>query len=169
MPGFFVFFFFFLKRLSGNSTKFCLKFQVEKSQQVAPFTKLSGKFYLIDLAGSEDNRRTGNEGLRYAAKLLDLSTLVPELFLGVFFSRERERATKRWKWGASLFPRRSVARSLSLTRRKFARTGTRVDLRNSSEELVTVHCRTNRIGESLVLITSSRKRSTYPRRPKGSF
>lgn len=38
--------------------------KVEKSQQVAPFTKLSGKFYLIDLAGSEDNRRTGNEGLR---------------------------------------------------------------------------------------------------------
>lgn len=39
---------------------------------------------MIDLAGSEDNRRTGNEGLRYAAKLLDLSALVPELFLGVF-------------------------------------------------------------------------------------
>ena len=70
--------------MSENSTKFCLKFQVEKSQQVAPFTKLSGKFYLIDLAGSEDNRRTGNEGLRYAAKLLDVSTLVPEHFLGVF-------------------------------------------------------------------------------------
>ena len=68
--------------MSRNSTKFCLKFQVEKSQKVAPFTKLSGKFYLIDLAGSEDNRRTGNEGLRYAANLLDLSTLVPELFLG---------------------------------------------------------------------------------------
>jgi len=39
-------------------------FQVQKQQQVAPFTKLSGKFYLIDLAGSEDNRRTGNEGIR---------------------------------------------------------------------------------------------------------
>jgi len=38
--------------------------KVQKIQQVAPFTKLSGKFYLIDLAGSEDNRRTGNEGLR---------------------------------------------------------------------------------------------------------
>ena len=87
--------------MSGNSTKFCLKFQVEKSQRVAPFTKLSGKFYLIDLAGSEDNRRTGNEGLRYAAKLLDLSTLVPELFLGVFSARERasrEAAKKRCKF-----------------------------------------------------------------------
>ena len=39
-------------------------FQVQKQQQVAPFTKLSGKFYLIDLAGSEDNRKTGNEGIR---------------------------------------------------------------------------------------------------------
>jgi len=38
--------------------------KVQKQQQVAPFTKLSGKFYLIDLAGSEDNRRTGNEGIR---------------------------------------------------------------------------------------------------------
>jgi len=38
--------------------------QVQKQQQVAPFTKLSGKFYLIDLAGSEDNRKTGNEGIR---------------------------------------------------------------------------------------------------------
>ena len=38
---------------------------MQKIQQVTPFAKLSGKFYLIDLAGSEDNRRTGNEGLRY--------------------------------------------------------------------------------------------------------
>lgn len=38
--------------------------KVQKQQQVAPFTKLNGKFYLIDLAGSEDNRRTGNEGIR---------------------------------------------------------------------------------------------------------
>lgn len=100
---------FFLKRLSGNSTKFCLKFQVEKSQQIAPFTKLSGKFYLIDLAGSEDNRRTGNEGLRY-----DLSTMVPELFLGVFF-RVRESEPRSGKNEAQIsslaVPRH--ARSLS--------------------------------------------------------
>ncbi|XP_020631801.1 kinesin-like protein KIF22 [Orbicella faveolata] len=38
--------------------------KVQKQQQVAPFTNLSGKFYLIDLAGSEDNRKTGNEGIR---------------------------------------------------------------------------------------------------------
>lgn len=38
--------------------------KVQKSQQVAPFAKLSGKLYLIDLAGSEDNRRTGNKGIR---------------------------------------------------------------------------------------------------------
>ncbi|KAJ7374086.1 Kinesin-like protein kif22 [Desmophyllum pertusum] len=38
--------------------------KVQKVQQVAPFTKFSGKFYLIDLAGSEDNRKTGNEGIR---------------------------------------------------------------------------------------------------------
>ena len=67
-----------------NSIKICMKFQVQKSQQVAPFAKLSGKFYLIDLAGSEDNRRTGNEGLRYAAKLPDLSTIVPAVSLKFF-------------------------------------------------------------------------------------
>ncbi|XP_074636784.1 kinesin-like protein KIF22-B [Acropora palmata] len=38
--------------------------KVQMKQQVAPFTKLSGKLHLIDLAGSEDNRRTGNEGVR---------------------------------------------------------------------------------------------------------
>ena len=90
--------------MSRNSTKFCLKFQVEKSQQVAPFTKLSGKFYLIDLAGSEDNRRTGNEGLRYTAKLLDLSTLVPELFLGVFFFRVREMSREALKMRRKSLP-----------------------------------------------------------------
>ena len=40
-------------------------FQVQKHKQVAPVMKLIGKFYLIDLAGSEDNRKTGNEGIRY--------------------------------------------------------------------------------------------------------
>nr|XP_058973262.1 kinesin-like protein KIF22 [Pocillopora verrucosa] len=38
--------------------------QVQKHKQVAPVTKLIGKFHLIDLAGSEDNRKTGNEGIR---------------------------------------------------------------------------------------------------------
>ncbi|XP_022780534.1 kinesin-like protein KIF22 isoform X2 [Stylophora pistillata] len=38
--------------------------QVKKHNQVAQVTKLIGKFYLIDLAGSEDNRKTGNEGIR---------------------------------------------------------------------------------------------------------
>lgn len=38
--------------------------QVQKHKQVAPVMKLIGKFYLIDLAGSEDNRKTGNEGIR---------------------------------------------------------------------------------------------------------
>ena len=89
--------------MSRNSTKFCLKFQVEKSQKVAPFTKLSGKFYLIDLAGSEDNRRTGNEGLRYAAKLLDLSTLAPELSLGVFL-RVRENEPRSGENEAQILP-----------------------------------------------------------------
>ena len=42
--------------------------QVQMMQQVAPFTKLSGKLHLIDLAGSEDNRRTGNEGVRCGLK-----------------------------------------------------------------------------------------------------
>ena len=51
-----------MSHLSSEDVAF---FQVQKIQQIAPFAKLSGKFYLIDLAGSEDNRRTGNEGLRY--------------------------------------------------------------------------------------------------------
>ncbi|GCC38916.1 hypothetical protein chiPu_0022797, partial [Chiloscyllium punctatum] len=41
-----------------------LLIKVTKLQQEAPFRQLTGKLYLIDLAGSEDNRRTGNEGLR---------------------------------------------------------------------------------------------------------
>ena len=36
-----------------------------KTQRAAPFRKLSGKLVVIDLAGSEDNRRTGNKGIRY--------------------------------------------------------------------------------------------------------
>ncbi|MBN3307097.1 KIF22 protein, partial [Amia calva] len=41
-----------------------LLLKVVKSQLCAPFRQLTGKLYLIDLAGSEDNRRTGNQGLR---------------------------------------------------------------------------------------------------------
>ncbi|RXM95897.1 Kinesin-like protein KIF22 [Acipenser ruthenus] len=41
-----------------------LLIRVVKSQHVLPFRQLTGKLYLIDLAGSEDNRRTGNQGIR---------------------------------------------------------------------------------------------------------
>ncbi|XP_077867755.1 LOW QUALITY PROTEIN: kinesin-like protein KIF22-B [Saccoglossus kowalevskii] len=37
---------------------------VTKVQQAEPFRKLTGKLLLIDLAGSEDNKRTGNQGIR---------------------------------------------------------------------------------------------------------
>ncbi|XP_004705727.1 kinesin-like protein KIF22 [Echinops telfairi] len=38
--------------------------KVEQRERLAPFRQREGKLYLIDLAGSEDNRRTGNKGLR---------------------------------------------------------------------------------------------------------
>ncbi|XP_072455214.1 kinesin-like protein KIF22 isoform X3 [Notamacropus eugenii] len=38
--------------------------KVEQRERTAPFQQREGKLYLIDLAGSEDNRRTGNQGLR---------------------------------------------------------------------------------------------------------
>ncbi|KAK1151976.1 kinesin-like protein KIF22 [Acipenser oxyrinchus oxyrinchus] len=41
-----------------------LLIRVVKSQRVLPFRQLTGKLYLIDLADSEDNRRTGNQGIR---------------------------------------------------------------------------------------------------------
>ncbi|XP_041092603.1 kinesin-like protein KIF22 [Polyodon spathula] len=41
-----------------------LVIRVVKSQRSPPFRQLTGKLYLIDLAGSEDNRRTGNQGIR---------------------------------------------------------------------------------------------------------
>ena len=37
---------------------------MEQRERLAPFRQREGKLYLIDLAGSEDNRRTGNKGLR---------------------------------------------------------------------------------------------------------
>lgn len=41
-----------------------LLLKVDKMERAAPFRQRTGKLYLIDLAGSEDNRRTGNEGVR---------------------------------------------------------------------------------------------------------
>ncbi|XP_069782984.1 kinesin-like protein KIF22 isoform X2 [Narcine bancroftii] len=41
-----------------------LLLKVVKMQQTSPFRQLTGKLYLIDLAGSEDNRKTGNKGIR---------------------------------------------------------------------------------------------------------
>ncbi|XP_078599630.1 kinesin-like protein KIF22 [Branchiostoma floridae x Branchiostoma japonicum] len=41
-----------------------LLLKVVKTQQVPPYRQLTGKLYLIDLAGSEDNRKTGNQGIR---------------------------------------------------------------------------------------------------------
>ncbi|XP_030066441.1 kinesin-like protein KIF22 [Microcaecilia unicolor] len=38
--------------------------KVKKKERFPPFRQLTGKMYLIDLAGSEDNRRTGNQGIR---------------------------------------------------------------------------------------------------------
>lgn len=38
--------------------------KVDQKERLAPFRQREGKLYLIDLAGSEDNRRTGNRGLR---------------------------------------------------------------------------------------------------------
>ncbi|XP_003282027.2 kinesin-like protein KIF22 isoform X2 [Nomascus leucogenys] len=38
--------------------------KVDQQERLAPFRQREGKLYLIDLAGSEDNRRTGNKGLR---------------------------------------------------------------------------------------------------------
>ncbi|KAG8513642.1 Kinesin-like protein KIF22 [Galemys pyrenaicus] len=38
--------------------------KVDQRERFAPFRQREGKLYLIDLAGSEDNRRTGNKGLR---------------------------------------------------------------------------------------------------------
>ncbi|XP_018095471.1 kinesin-like protein KIF22-B isoform X1 [Xenopus laevis] len=66
-----------------------LLIKVQKSQQVAPFRQLIGKLYLIDLAGSEDNRRTGNQGIRLKesgainSSLFTLSKVVDALNQGL--------------------------------------------------------------------------------------
>ncbi|XP_033108529.1 kinesin-like protein KIF22-B [Anneissia japonica] len=41
-----------------------LLIKVVKKEQSAPYRTLTGKMYLIDLAGSENNKRTGNKGVR---------------------------------------------------------------------------------------------------------
>ncbi|XP_038053774.1 kinesin-like protein KIF22 [Patiria miniata] len=41
-----------------------LLLKVVRKQQLPPYKKQIGKVYLIDLAGSENNKRTGNQGIR---------------------------------------------------------------------------------------------------------
>ncbi|XP_044158778.1 kinesin-like protein KIF22 isoform X2 [Bufo gargarizans] len=66
-----------------------LLIKVLKNQQVPPFRQLTGKMYLIDLAGSEDNRRTGNQGIRLKesgainSSLFTLSKVVDALNQGL--------------------------------------------------------------------------------------
>ncbi|XP_077303515.1 kinesin-like protein KIF22 isoform X1 [Lithobates pipiens] len=66
-----------------------LLIKVQKTQQVPPFKLLTGKLYLIDLAGSEDNRRTGNQGIRLKesgainSSLFTLSKVVDALNQGL--------------------------------------------------------------------------------------
>ncbi|XP_074053390.1 kinesin-like protein KIF22 isoform X2 [Macrotis lagotis] len=63
--------------------------KVEQRERMAPFRQREGKLYLIDLAGSEDNRRTGNQGLRLKesgainASLFVLSKVVDALNQGL--------------------------------------------------------------------------------------
>ena len=59
-----------------------LLLKVSKVQKVSPFKRLTGKLYVIDLAGSEDNRRTGNEGLRYFVQSLNFR--IPHCFKNQF-------------------------------------------------------------------------------------
>ncbi|XP_056391168.1 kinesin-like protein KIF22 isoform X2 [Hyla sarda] len=66
-----------------------LLIKMQKNQQVPPFRQLTGKLYLIDLAGSEDNRRTGNQGIRLKesgainSSLFTLSKVVDALNQGL--------------------------------------------------------------------------------------
>ncbi|XP_053326500.1 kinesin-like protein KIF22 [Spea bombifrons] len=66
-----------------------LLIKVLKTQQVMPYRQLTGKLYLIDLAGSEDNRRTGNQGIRLKesgainSSLFTLSKVVDALNQGL--------------------------------------------------------------------------------------
>ncbi|XP_053551285.1 kinesin-like protein KIF22 [Bombina bombina] len=66
-----------------------LLIKVQKRQKGPPFRQLTGKLYLIDLAGSEDNRRTGNKGIRLKesgainSSLFTLSKVVDALNQGL--------------------------------------------------------------------------------------
>ncbi|XP_065098784.1 kinesin-like protein KIF22 [Paramisgurnus dabryanus] len=66
-----------------------LLIKVVKSQRGPPHRQQTGKLYLIDLAGSEDNRRTGNQGIRLKESgainlsLFTLSKVVDALNTGV--------------------------------------------------------------------------------------
>ncbi|XP_055031191.2 kinesin-like protein KIF22 [Misgurnus anguillicaudatus] len=66
-----------------------LLIKVVKSQRGPPHRQQTGKLYLIDLAGSEDNRRTGNQGIRLKESgainlsLFTLSKVVDALNAGV--------------------------------------------------------------------------------------
>lgn len=52
-------------------------YQLNYTEQVAPFRTLTSKINLIDLAGSEDNRRTNNIGVR----MLESSAINTSLFV----------------------------------------------------------------------------------------
>ncbi|KAM3917702.1 kinesin-like protein KIF22 [Leptodactylus fuscus] len=66
-----------------------LLIKVQKTQRIPPGRQLTGKLYLIDLAGSEDNRRTGNQGIRLKesgainSSLFTLSKVVDALSQGL--------------------------------------------------------------------------------------
>jgi kinesin family member 22 len=51
--------------------------QLSCAEQVAPFRTFTSKINLIDLAGSEDNRRTNNTGVR----MLESSAINTSLFV----------------------------------------------------------------------------------------
>lgn len=49
---------------SSNRSHAVMVMKITHKETVSPFRTLTGKLHLIDLAGSEDNRRTGNTGVR---------------------------------------------------------------------------------------------------------
>ncbi|XP_062919132.1 kinesin-like protein KIF22 isoform X2 [Mobula hypostoma] len=57
--------------LHSSRSHSVLLIKVVKMERTDPFRQLTGKLYLIDLAGSEDNRRTGNEGVRKVVDALN--------------------------------------------------------------------------------------------------
>lgn len=63
--------------MSSSRSHACLILTVRRKQPDPPFNYLTGKLHLIDLAGSEDNRRTGNSGMR----LVESSNINKSLFV----------------------------------------------------------------------------------------